>query len=112
MPRISHALLAILLALAGTAAAGCGGARAEADLDAAFARIQVEEARIENASGADPRDCAALEGCPEIRDATQRLCAIADDIDDADALARCERARRRASGCDELASACGEGSPP
>jgi hypothetical protein len=76
----------------------CGGAvqAREATLNDAFARIQVHEARIADASAVLSRAdtaCAdretAAAGVCEQRDA---ICAIARDVVDADALTRCERA--------------------
>jgi len=87
--------------------ASCGGARTEADLNAAFARIQLEEARIEHASGApcEDRDVA----CAEICDAAGALCEVAAPTEDRDALTRCDRARNRCETCGAPASSpCGE----
>jgi len=99
-------LIALLLA-AGLALAGCGAARTEADLDAAFARIQVEEARIEHAAGTacEDRDGA----CAEMCDAARSLCEVAERTEDRDALARCDRARTRCETCGAPSSGpCGE----
>jgi hypothetical protein len=79
------------------ALAGCGGARTEADLNAAFARIQIEEARIEHASGAP---CEERDGaCAEICDAARALCEVAEPTEDRDARTRCDRARTRCETC-------------
>lgn len=77
-------------------AAGCGGAPPPPDLHAAFARIQVEEAVIAR-SAEEAAECGA-EPCPAARrvcEAADAICEIARAIDDADAHARCELARRR-----------------
>lgn len=92
---------------ASLALAGCGGARTEADLNAAFARIQLEEARIEHASGApcEDRDVA----CAEVCDAARALCDVAEPTEDRDARTRCDRARNRCETCGSSASSpCGE----
>lgn len=75
--------------------AACGGA--PPDLDEAFRRIQVHEATIANrAAGVDA--CAGAEPCiaaDETCAAGDAICTIADEIDDADARARCRLAQRR-----------------
>jgi hypothetical protein len=88
------------LTIAASIAAGCGGARTEADLNAAFARIQVEEARIEAAATPRERECAEESAdCAQIAEAAGALCTIARDIDDRDALHRCDRASGRHQAC-------------
>jgi len=94
----------------------CGGAPRR-DLDETFARIQVEEARIEHAATAllsQPNvaheDCAMRASeCDEICDATSTLCELARESEDRDALTRCERAEARCDAC-RAAPACEE--PP
>ncbi|UJR80370.1 Hypothetical protein I5071_24160 [Sandaracinus amylolyticus] len=79
----------------------CGGAP-QRDLDETFARIQVEEARIEHAATArDEHDDCVMRAseCDEICDATSTLCELARDSQDRDALARCERAEARCGAC-------------
>jgi hypothetical protein len=82
------------------ALSACAGAPppGQARLDAAFARIQVAEARIEHARA----DVAREEhGCAHVREAQRdvqaaraELCRLAREIADADALIRCEHAAR------------------
>ncbi|AKF07048.1 hypothetical protein DB32_004197 [Sandaracinus amylolyticus] len=79
----------------------CGGAP-HRDLDDTFARIQVEEARIEHAATARDahEECVMRAGaCDEICDATSALCELARESEDRDALARCERAEARCRAC-------------
>jgi hypothetical protein len=70
----------------------------QAHLDAAFARIQVAEARIEHARADVARDehaCAQAGAADrDARAAQLELCGIAREIADADALVRCEHAAR------------------
>ncbi len=74
---------------------GCGGAQAPgAVTHGHFSRIQVEEARIEEARVAsrdgDCEDhCRALD---EASDAERSICAIAEQTNDADVTSRCDRA--------------------
>jgi hypothetical protein len=76
---------------------GCGGGQGGPDVDGAFRRIQVHEATIANrASALD--ECEAGAACPaadETCAAAEAICAIAVEIDDVDAHARCEAAERR-----------------
>jgi hypothetical protein len=71
---------------------GCGGATV--DLHAAFASIEIDEARIEHASIALDEH-HALEAREEICAASTHLCATATPLADPDATTRCERARER-----------------
>jgi hypothetical protein len=86
-----------LLASAFCACAGSPPPR-QARLDAAFARIQVAEARIEHARADVTRDehgCAQVGAADrDARAAHAELCAVAREIADADALVRCEHAAR------------------
>ena len=92
-------LSASVLALC--ACAGASPAR-QAQLDAAFARIQVAEARIAHARADVGRvDVTKANGCSEVLTAagdalraSERVCEIAREIADADALARCEQGER------------------
>jgi hypothetical protein len=87
-----------ILALA--ALPSCGGGRSEADLHAAFARIQVDEARIENARADAAEGCDSLAAaCAETCSARGDLCAAASPTEDRDALTRCERAGARCDAC-------------
>jgi len=76
--------------------AGCGGATV--DVNAAFASIQVDEARIERASLAleAPTDDRAADR-DEVCAASTHLCDTARPLDDRDANARCARAEERCS---------------
>jgi hypothetical protein len=84
--------------------AGCAGAQPDAQqrLDRAFARIQLHEAAIEHARLAAARDGEGCEQtCAAAADAAREqagLCAVAQDVADPDALLRCDRARRTATG--------------
>jgi hypothetical protein len=73
----------------------------EQRLNAAFARIQVHEAGLERARLQLRSGAASCElGCAAAVDAQHEqsgLCAIAREVADADALARCERAQRTAA---------------
>ena len=75
----------------------CGGSSG-ADLHAAFASIQVDEARIEHASlaleTADDTDARRTHG-EEVCAASAHLCETARPLDDRDARARCARATER-----------------
>src|SRR5262245_25353493 len=84
--------------------AGCASARPDpqAQLDRAFARIQVHEAGIEHArltAQREDADCAqtCAAGVAAAREQAA-LCTVAREIADPDALLRCERAERAASG--------------
>lgn len=79
--------------------ASCGGPPAP-DVHAAFRRIQEHEAVIAHrapaaASCADDAPCPARD---EVCEAARAICDTADDIDDADARARCALAERRCEG--------------
>jgi hypothetical protein len=73
----------------------------QANLDAAFARIQVAEARIEHARadvGRPDNDCKQCTAASaQARGAQNELCGTARAIADADALVRCEQAERSAA---------------
>jgi hypothetical protein len=96
-----------LLACAGSTANSAEGA------NGIFARIQVEEARVDH-SGATIADVSAH--CVSVhaatrdgRDAQLALCNMAHEIGDADALVRCERAERAVESQQARAHArCGE----
>lgn len=93
--------------------ASCGGAGPD-DLHSTFARIQVEEARIEHAEGAarDAADCPEGElVCAEVCDAARAVGELAAAVDDRDARARADRAEARCGACRAaLEPRCG-GSP-
>lgn len=79
------------------AASGCGGAQ-RPDAHAAFASIQVDEARIEHAAlaltettDAETRSAARAEIC----EASAHLCETAGALEDRDALDRCAHAEER-----------------
>lgn len=78
---------------------GACGASSRVDLHAAFASIQVDEARIEHASLAlengDPDDDARRASREEVCGASAHLCETARPLDDRDARARCQRAEER-----------------
>jgi hypothetical protein len=77
--------------------AACGGATA-AEPHAAFASMQVDEARIEHASLALERDAetdARASDRDEICAASAHLCETAHTLDDADARTRCAHAEER-----------------
>lgn len=88
MPHAVRAAFAFVLA----APAACG-ASSPREVDGAFGAIQIEEARLEHAAAleTDPLACARM------REAAATICRIAEALDDADALARCGRARRRSA---------------
>jgi len=73
----------------------CGGA--SIDLHAAFASIEVDEARIEHAAIAlETADGEARATArDEICGASADLCETARPLDDRDATTRCERSRER-----------------
>jgi hypothetical protein len=88
--------------LSAIACSGCAGVHTETDLHAVFARIQVDEARIEHAeAGLGPETpCEDREAaCAALCDAAGDVCAIAEPLGDRDAAARCERARARCAAC-------------
>jgi hypothetical protein len=90
------ATYAVSLPLAALLFCACGGA-ARPDADETFRRIQVHEATIAH-RGAAARACEPDAPCPaaeEVCEAAAELCALAEALGDADALARCELARRR-----------------
>lgn len=74
------------------------GAASPVDASAAFAAIQVDEARIEHASlaleRAEDDDARSTQG-EEVCAATVHLCETARPLDDRDATTRCERAEER-----------------
>lgn len=76
------------------AAGGCGGTQ-HPDPNAAFASIQVDEARIEHAALALANGGAADEAEAEICAASGHLCETAHALEDRDALDRCARAEER-----------------
>jgi hypothetical protein len=89
LPRTLIALL--LLGLV-----GCGAAPAP-DLHAAFRRIQEHEAVIAR-QAPDAEACPPDTPCPAaeaVCAAAASICSIAIEVDDPDARARCELARRR-----------------
>lgn len=101
--RNQHRMRAIMrwISFASTLAlyACCGASpRPAANLNPAFARIQVEEARIDRSTATlDDAKAECSASCAAIdvaRDAQAELCRVAKDIEDADALIRCERAAR------------------
>jgi hypothetical protein len=90
--------------------AGCATAQPgrEQQLDRSFAEIQVQEAHISHAVAERRAECAsACASSDRARSASARLCAIAREIADADALTRCERGREQASDLDaDVGSRC------
>ena len=106
MRVLTHAPAGVLLAL--SACAGAPPPARQGRLDAAFARIQVAEAQIAHARadvsragahGAEQtptrdRCVAVAQARRDAFHASRRVCAIAREIADADALARCEQADR------------------
>lgn len=87
---------ALALCLAAPLAIGCG-APSRQDPDETFRRIQVHEATVAH-RWARARDCEAGAPCPaaeEVCEAADALCELAEALEDADALTRCELARRR-----------------
>lgn len=102
-----HFIRASALFVVVLAVGGCGGSSRQ-DLHAAFASIQVDEARIahasaalETAGGDDERSAARDEICA----AAAHLEATAAPLDDQDARARSERANRTCSRASEGAAA-------
>ena len=97
MPRFGAVAVAAALLVPTIGALGCSSATPQRPpLDAAFARIQVHEAEIERARLDVQRpgpDCDPT--CTAARSARleqEGLCRVARDVDDADALTRCNRA--------------------
>jgi hypothetical protein len=91
-------LLAAALLVPAIWAFGCASTTPRpAALDAAFARIQVHEAAIERARLDVQRpgpDCGpACDAARSARLEQHRLCRVARDVNDADALTRCSRAQ-------------------
>jgi hypothetical protein len=91
-------LLAAALLVPTIGAFGCASATPQrASLDAAFARIQVHEAAIERARLDVQRpspDCGPACGAARSARLEQdRLCRVARDVADPDALTRCSRAQ-------------------
>jgi len=100
-----------ILACLAVLAAGCGARQAN---DSDFERLQVAEAELDRASYAAFDTSAPCEGrCDAARRmerAASDACALADRVEDADARARCEDARRRArEGRAGVDAACGCG---
>lgn len=94
-PTVTLAKTTLALALSALAA-GCGGARPAPDLHAAFSLIQVHEATIARSSQeAEACEHASCPAYARVCEAASAICDIAAEVDDADALARCELARRR-----------------
>lgn len=99
--KVVHGLAGVAFACA--VLAGCGGAAghaSEAQVHADFARIQRHEASLADAGRRRAEgDCAARCGATEDgRRAAGEICDIAQRLQDADALRRCEAARHRAAG--------------
>lgn len=99
--RIRACLVAAILLSTALSGAGCGaGSRQPASKDTAFRRIQRHEAALQQAwaeAGQPGVSCARR--CALAERASARvtsLCELARDIDDPDALARCQQARRKA----------------
>lgn len=85
-----------LLVFVGLGVASCGAAPAP-DLHAAFRRIQEHEAVIVRRAP-EASACEGDDPCPAadaVCDAAASICAIATEVDDPDAHARCELAQRR-----------------
>jgi hypothetical protein len=76
------------------AATACGGPPPAPDLDAAFRRIQVHEARIAHRSAAAAACHAPCPAAREVCESADAICAIAEEVHDSDARTRCEMARR------------------
>ncbi len=91
---------------------GCGGSQAPKDLDAAFRRIQLHEARIERADRRLARAQAIGESCAictvgdEVDASAAAVCAEADALDDADARERCTRATARVNAMNRRERPC------
>jgi hypothetical protein len=88
----------LLSSLAVAALVACASSTpSRASLDALFAEIQVHEAGLETARAAAQRpeaDCAArCDAAASAARHTRQLCDLSQRAADADALARCERAR-------------------
>jgi hypothetical protein len=94
----------LLIVLTATwSATACGGAPAprpdpEADLRRAFLQIQAHEADLEKHRAELARPAGACDrACPELEGlcaASRSICAIAEEVMDRDALARCASAQR------------------
>lgn len=110
----SPLLLALSIALSIACSACASRPSSPEDIDAAFRSIQLDEAAIERAGRAVNRcddACAAVE---DASDAAARLCTTARELEDSDALTRCERAADRTSalftnaraycGCDDASA--------
>lgn len=98
-----------LLLLASAVSAGCAadGQDRERRLSEGFAAIQVEEATIAQASAraAQPVECGVrCAAHAELCQAAERICELAGELEDADALARCRMAR---DSCDAAHPECG-----
>lgn len=96
----------IALVSVGIGALGCGGAR-PVDVNAAFAAIQVDEARIEHASlalASAEDDDARRTQREEVCAASTHLCETARPLDDRDATTRCQRAEERCARASEAAT--------
>jgi hypothetical protein len=99
----------LLLLLASAVSVGCAADAQERErrLSEGFAAIQVEEATIARASAraAQPDECPVRCGAhAELCQAAERICELADELADADALARCHQARES---CDGARPECG-----
>lgn len=101
---------------------GCGMAGAQPTLmtDQGYEAIQRDEALIERqrpeALGAEADACAgACRAVTAICEASERICAVAQDLQEADAFTRCARARTSCTESREhVARTCacaGEGAP-
>ncbi|MCC7534969.1 MAG: hypothetical protein IT379_02080 [Deltaproteobacteria bacterium] len=92
--RRSVACFIVLLVALAPGASACGGARPRPDPSRAYARIAELEARVDegvrDARTDDRRAGAVTMSCG----AADEICAIADELAEADALIRCDRARR------------------
>lgn len=108
---LSRAAVALARAAlcAALAAGGCGGTP-RGDASETFARIQVEEARVEHADAraSAAGDCGAREAsCVELCDASYAIGELARTIDDRDARERAARAEARCVSCNAtLAARC------
>jgi len=77
-------------------------------VDAAFAEIQVQEARLEHARAATLKadaECDAICAAgTDAADAERALCRTARTVGDPDALSRCERGTRDATSIQQAAA--------
>jgi len=78
---------------------GCGGAGSNArKVNDSFHQVQVEEATIEagrTQTYEEDRPCPVrCQGAVQTCSACQKICEIANDLEDPDALIRCRRAQR------------------